>query len=293
MAYDCHGRRHSLFPGRSEMTEARSIIFSWDQDEAFDLLRSCDDDGILDVLQKYAPQGSCVLESGCGLARYVRYLTDRGWRCTGLEYRKETVNAVRRVWPDLEIVQGDVAAAPFPDNSFDAVISLGVVEHFPEGPSGPLREMLRVLKPGGVAIITVPCLNAIRRFKRRTGLAEVLALPRALAAGIVKRQLRMPTRFRSAYKYAVYPAFGAFFEYRMTPAQFASEVHAAGFEILEHRPHAELDGVYHELNPFELLIAFRRWKFYPTRLGLWLHENLKRREFFCCHMQMIVAIARK
>lgn len=275
------------------MMEATSVIFSWNQDEAFDLLRSCDDDGILDVLKKYAPQGSYVLESGCGLARYVRYLTDRGWRCVGLEYREETVKAVRGVWPDLEIAQGDVAAAPFPDNSFDAVISLGVVEHFPEGPDRALRDMLRVLKPGGVAIITVPCLNAVRRFKRRTGLVELLSLPRSLLAGAIKGKLRPPTRFNSAYKYAVFPSFGAFFEYRMTPAEFAHEVRAAGFEIVEQRPHAQLDGVYHELNPFGLLIGFRRWKFYPTPLGRWLHEKLKRRDFFCCHMQMIVAAARK
>jgi SAM-dependent methyltransferase len=227
------------------------------------------------------------------LARYVRYLTDRGWKCVGLEYRQETVNAVRSVWPDLEIVQGDVAKAPFPDSSFDAVISLGVVEHFPEGPDRPLRDMLRVLKPGGVAIITVPCLNAVRRFKRRTGLVELLALPRAVAASVIKGRLRMPTRFNSRHKFAVYPAFGPFFEYRMTPAEFASEVRAAGFEILDQRPHAQLDGIYHELNPFGLLIAFRRWRFYPTRLGWWLHEKLKHRDFFCCHMQMIVAAARK
>lgn len=273
--------------------EAASVIFSWNQDEAFDLLRSCDDDRISDVLKRYAPEGSYVLESGCGLARYVRYLTDRGWKCVGLEYRAETVDAVRRVWPDLEIVQGDVAAAPFPDNSFDAIISLGVVEHFPEGPNRPLRDMLRLLKPGGVAIITVPCLNAVRRFKRRTGLAELLALPRALAAGVRKRELRLPTRFNSAHKYAVFPPFGSFFEYRMTPAEFANEVRAAGFEILDQRPHAQLDGVYHELNPFGMLIAHRRWKFHPTRLGAWLHEKLERRDFFCCHMQMIVAAARK
>ena len=273
--------------------EPRSVIFSWKQDEAFDLLRSCDDDGILDVLMKYVPEGSYVLESGCGLARYVRYLTDRGWKCVGLEYREETVTAVRSVWPDLQLVQGDVAAAPFSGDTFDAVISLGVVEHFPEGPKKPLKDMLRVLKPGGVAVITVPCLNAVRRFKRRTGLAELLSLPRSLVAGLRKGELRLPTRFNRTYKYAVYPAFGSFFEYRMTPAEFANEVRAAGFEILEHRPHAQLDGVYHELNPFGLLISFRRWKFYPTAFGRWIHEKLRQRDFSCCHMQMIVAVARK
>lgn len=269
--------------------QAKSVIFTWGKEEAFDLLQSCEDDGIFEVLRAHVSEGACVLESGCGMARYVRYLTDRGWRCVGLEYRKETVETVHNIWPDLEIVQGDVAAAPFPDDSFDAIISLGVVEHFVDGPSKPLADMLRVLKPGGVAIITVPCLNSVRRFKMRTGLMELLSLPRALLASAVKGKLKRPARLNPLYRYAVYPVFGDFFEYRMTPTEFAREVRAAGYEILNHRPHALLDGVFHELNPFGLLISFRRWKFYPTKLGRWLHETLKHRDFFCCHMQMIIA----
>jgi SAM-dependent methyltransferase len=269
--------------------ESESVIFSWSKEEAFDLLRSCDDDGIFDVLKTYVTQEARVLESGCGMARYVRYLTDRGWRCVGLEYRKETVNAVRDIWPDLDIVQGDVAAAPFPDDSFDAIISLGVVEHFPDGPNKPLSDMFRILKVGGVAIITVPCLNSVRRFKRKTGIVDLLSLPRALVAGTLKAEFRRPTRFNRTFRYAVYPPFGNFFEYRMTPREFANEVRAAGFEILDHRPHAQMDGIYHELNPLGLLISFRKWKFYPTRLGRWMHAKLKKRDFFCCHMQMIIA----
>ena len=269
--------------------EAKSVIFSWNKEDALDLLRSCDDDKILDVLTRYAPQGARVLESGCGLARYVRHLKDHGWSCVGLEYREETIQIVRDIWPDLEIIQGDVAAAPFSEHSFDAIISLGVVEHFPEGPNVALRDMLRILRPGGVAIITVPCLNTVRAIKRRTGWAELEALPRSLAARLFKGKPKPLTRFNPTYKYAVYPPFGPFFEYRMTSNEFADEVRTAGFRILEHRPHALMDGIYHDINPFGLLIGFHRWKFHPTKLGRWLHERLGRWDFFCCHMQLIVA----
>ena len=46
---------------------------------------------------------------------------------------QETVDMVRRTWPELKVASGDVADSPFPDNHFTGVISLGVVEHFPEG----------------------------------------------------------------------------------------------------------------------------------------------------------------
>ncbi|HXQ52391.1 MAG TPA: class I SAM-dependent methyltransferase [Stellaceae bacterium] len=269
--------------------EERRVIFSWNKEEALELLGSCDDDGVFPIVQKHVPHGALVLESGCGLGRYVRYLNDRGFPCVGLEYRGETVRAIKDVWPDLAVVQGDVSLSPFPDGTFDAVISLGVVEHFVDGPGQALREMQRVLKPGGKAIITVPCLNTVRRAKRRVGWNEVADLPRALAARLLKGKPKPPTRFNRHYKYAVYPTYGPFFEYRMTREQFASEVSGAGFRIETHDPHALLDGVYHELNPFGLLIGFRNWKFRPSACANWLHARLARRPFFSTHMQVIVA----
>ena len=270
-------------------TEARHVIFTWKKEDAFDLLSSCDDDGVYPLLSEYVSPGAVVLESGCGLGRYVRYLTDRGWRCVGLEYLGDTVRAVKDVWPDLALVQGDVAASPFDDDAFDAVISLGVVEHFVDGPGRALKEIYRVLKPGGTALITVPCLNTVRRIKRRLGWNEVADLPRAIAAFILKGKPKPLTRFNRDYKYAVYPTYGPFFEYRMTQDEFAGAVREAGFRIKSHRPHALLDGIYHELNPFGLLIGFSHWKFQPSAAASWLNEHLARWPFFCSHMQAIIA----
>jgi SAM-dependent methyltransferase len=270
--------------------QGQHVSFSWRKEEAWDLLASCEDDGVFQIVRQHVAPGARILESGCGLGRYVRYLSSRGWRTVGLEYVDDAVHAVKEIWPDLAIVRGNALASPFRDEVFDAVISLGVIEHFVEGPGSALKEIYRVLRPGGVAIITVPCLNTVRRVKRFIGWYEVTGLPRALAVSILKRKPKWLTRFISHYRYAVYPAYGAFFEYRMTPKQFAAEVLKTGFSIKAHDPHALVDGIYHELNPFGLLIRFKNWKFYPNACGKWLHKRLSELRFFSSHMQVIVAV---
>lgn len=266
-----------------------SVIFSWDKRDAQDLLATCERDEVRPLIEKRIPRGTRVLESGCGLARYVRYLKDRGWRTVGLEYSADTVAAVKSVWPDLDVVQGDVARSPFRDGAFDAVLSLGVVEHFVEGPAQPLSEIRRVLKPGGVAIITVPCLNAIRRLKRLLWWTEIAAAPRALAGRIVKGKPKPLTRLGRSYRYAVFPPYGAFHEYRMTTGEFAQNVLDAGLVVCEHGPIGMMDGLYHELNPFKLLLRFKHWQFHGCRTAYCLNRCLSKHPFLHSHMQVIVA----
>ena len=55
----------------------------------------------------------------------------------------------------LRAAVGDVRAVPFADNSFDAIYSMGTIEHF-DATEQAVREIARVLKPGGRAIVGVP-----------------------------------------------------------------------------------------------------------------------------------------
>lgn len=264
-----------------------STVFTWDKEEIEQLLAVCGTDGIFPYIEKYLPKGSKVLESGCGLGRYIRYLHDRGWDVTGLEINEDAVKVVKKYWPDLKIKVGDSASSPFKASSFDGIISLGVIEHWPEGPTAPLADIYRTLKPGGVALITTPCINTVRKIKYLTWAKE--RGDRAAWKSWRETGHPKPNRFNKDYLYFTHPAFGEFFEYRFTKKQFLSIIEEAGFEVVEHRPSAVIDGLYHELNPGKKLAQFEKWQFQVSPIGKAINATLSIFPFFHPHMQIIVA----
>ena len=56
----------------------------------------------------------------------------------------------------MPFIEGDIKNMPYEDNSLSGYLSFGVMEHFIEGPKEAMDEMYRVMRPGGVAIITTP-----------------------------------------------------------------------------------------------------------------------------------------
>src|SRR5262249_55402251 len=143
-----------------------TIIFKWSAEDLEHRIATCEWDGVRPYIFKYFSKRNSILEAGCGDGRWVKYLKSFGWDIIGLEFSKETVNMVREIWPDVEIIEGDAACSPFEENQFDGVISLGVIEHWEEGPDAPLKDIYRILKNGGIGIITVPCFNTVRRIKK-------------------------------------------------------------------------------------------------------------------------------
>jgi SAM-dependent methyltransferase len=91
--------------------------------------------------------------------RILSWAAHRGARAFGIDISEPTVMQARAAFTresgPLRAAAADVRALPFRDASFDAIYSMGTIEHFDETELA-VRELARVLKPGGCAIIGVP-----------------------------------------------------------------------------------------------------------------------------------------
>ncbi len=123
------------------------------------------------VYHRYFDKTKPILEGGCGVGHIVLGLQTDGYDVIGVEQTREMVDFVKAIAPDCNIAVGDILRlSDFPDGYLGGYISLGVVEHFSQGPQTALREANRVLCIGGALVITVPYFNIWRRFKARYGL---------------------------------------------------------------------------------------------------------------------------
>lgn len=93
-----------------------------------------------------------ILEVGCGRGSLSSYFADAGWKCTLLDHSNAALQTASKVFNQnghyADFITGDANALPFPDNSFNVAASIGLLEHFEEV-KAPIKEQLRVLKPGG------------------------------------------------------------------------------------------------------------------------------------------------
>ncbi len=109
----------------------------------------------LDMIARVAEERihGAVLENGCGVGMYVEKLTGLGARVIGLEYDFE--RAVEARLRSKEIFNAAGEFIPLPDSTFDLLLSHEVIEHVQDDRAA-VQEMIRVLKPGGRAVIFCP-----------------------------------------------------------------------------------------------------------------------------------------
>lgn len=107
--------------------------------------------------RRHVPPGAAVLDWGAGNGHFSYFLSRAGYRATGYSF----MPFVYERWladPAYRFVAGDPrdpVALPFADGSFDAVASVGVLEHVREtggDEARSLAEIARVLRPGGVLV---------------------------------------------------------------------------------------------------------------------------------------------
>ena len=94
-----------------------------------------------------------VLDVGCGSGENVATASQMGWDAQGLDVDPMAVSAARR--RGINVRLGSLNELRFDDDSFDLILSEHVIEHVPD-PSDLLREMRRILTPGGMLAVITP-----------------------------------------------------------------------------------------------------------------------------------------
>ena len=106
------------------------------------------------LIKVFAGKRGKVLDIGAGTGKILSELKDKGWQIMGIDEEKEAVKWSKK--RGVKIMQANLEKKlPFKENSFDLVLSLDALEHLRKD-SNALKEINRVLKSKGIAIITVP-----------------------------------------------------------------------------------------------------------------------------------------
>jgi ubiquinone/menaquinone biosynthesis C-methylase UbiE len=106
-----------------------------------------------EVIERARPIGPAdrILDLGCGTGIVARLLRERlggAARITGVDASAEMIAMARSLAPELDWREGNAVALPFPDASFELVVSQQMLQFVPD-PAAALREVRRVLVPGG------------------------------------------------------------------------------------------------------------------------------------------------
>lgn len=103
-------------------------------------------------------QGGRLLDIGCAAGTFLLGMRRQaGWEVEGVEPSAGTAELARR--HGLQVFTGTLEEAHYAGNSFDAVTMWDVLEHVHD-PAGTIREIRRVLKPGGILLVRVPNLGS-------------------------------------------------------------------------------------------------------------------------------------
>jgi SAM-dependent methyltransferase len=203
-----------------------------------------------ELFLSYLRREDRIIDAGCGFGKWVIYLKKLGYDIMGIDNNHLAIDKLREYDRTLKIELGDVQNIHHPDNSFDAYISMGVVEHFEDGPISALKEAYRVLKPNGLIFVSVPTVNVVRRIIRRSIRNAINTLPVSFialrsdwgkskrgalldVAGILVNILPIITK-KILVKVGIYYHFA---EFRYSKSELENFLKQTGFDVIKTVPH--------------------------------------------------------
>ena len=122
------------------------------------------------AFEKYVSKDAPILDVGCGYGRILQILRAAGYtRLTGFDFSEKLIERGRHEFPDLDLRQMPGGVIPVPDASCGAVLLCAVLTCIAENEAqrALIREVRRVLKPGGILYINDFLLNSDPRNRER------------------------------------------------------------------------------------------------------------------------------
>ncbi len=114
-----------------------------------------------EFLERSGGEGTLLLDAGCGNGRHMAIASRMGVRCVGVDISRNLIKLAKiniKCYSSLcSLCLGDVISLPFGEDVFDLVLCIAVLHHIPDDKSriNAIKEIFRVLKPGGKLLVSV------------------------------------------------------------------------------------------------------------------------------------------
>lgn len=118
----------------------------------------------IEVLESVPVKNKKILDIGCGGGQYLEYFLNKGGNVTGVDYSPKMILIANRYLKDrnfknFSLRVADVRKLPFPNNNFDVVIGIGLLEYLVD-PELAMTEITRILKPRGYCLLSFSKKNS-------------------------------------------------------------------------------------------------------------------------------------
>ena len=181
-------------------------------------------EAVLGLIDRYMKPGGTIADVGCGPAQYAEPLVQRGFTYHGIDIAPEMYGPVQQKLAGEQKAKfsvGSIEKIPLESGSVDGAIVVGVIEYVASDAKS-FPELHRVLKPGGILIVTFP--NVLNPWH------AIRTLLRPVLSPLMRRFTRNPDLANTVWvSDMVYRVF--------TPGGVSADLSRAGFEVVDHVCH--------------------------------------------------------
>ena len=180
----------------------------------------------MELISKVCTSGR-LIDIGCYVGKFLRYMTNVHPKLdvTGIDSYEDNVRIARLLYPNWKdrFSNGSVYSLKFGSESFDCVCFMEVLEHI-DRPIDAIREINRIIKPGGYLVLSTPNAASLRHVRK----SIILGIINPIKTWLKRRHVIPTEIFFESVDWNRH-----IIEY--LPTSLSTLLHINGFDIVEHR----------------------------------------------------------